>query len=185
MDSRRKPKRESGFQQRRGCLGSRGAQASGTIPAEGSTSRSLTEAQQATNSCQKTQGCAAADAFGLDHPEERLGRKAKLHFLLSTRAAMGRRAEAWEGCAERGQSGGKMCRFQLFLPSHHFPLDPTPVALPVRVLACETFRAPQQRTLGAVSGDSFPPRPGRPARPFSSAALGTSGPCTCLAVILL
>lgn len=46
-------------------MGSSGVvQALGRIPTDGEKDRFLVEVQQVTSSCQKAQGCAAADIFG-------------------------------------------------------------------------------------------------------------------------
>lgn len=67
----------------------RGVQASGVIHAEGMIPRSLAESQKVANSCQKAQGCAAADLFGLGYPKSSQGGRPNSKILLGTGARMG------------------------------------------------------------------------------------------------
>ena len=143
------------------------------IPAKGKIPKSLAEAQKVTKSCQKTQGCAAADIFGLGNPEEWLGRKAK---------QQGHQSQDGEG---EGREVGRMCRERVerqegytgFNYSSHFiisPLNMMHTPPPILLLASKMFKVPQQLMLEARDGEaSIPLRSGYPPLPFSSCSLGS------------
>lgn len=97
-------------------------QALGRIPTEGEKYRFLVEVQKVTSSCQKTQGCAAAAIFGLDNPEEQLGRKAKQQGCAVHQGQGGGRAERWEGGAGRGWRGRRGVQVLIIPPISSFSL---------------------------------------------------------------
>lgn len=164
--------------------GFRGVQASGVI--EGKIPKSLAESQKVANSCQKAQGCAAADLFCLGYPGSGQGGRPNSKILLGTRARMGGGQRSGndverEGAGQEGCTGFHYSSRLIISPLNVMQSSP-----PTLLLTPDMLKVPGQLSW-ELELERRPSHHGPATHHFllHPAALGAPSPCTSLAVILL